>query len=347
MLCAIPTSICNLRCRYCYLSQRDISFQGKQAEFQYSPEYIGAAFSVERLGGICYFNFCADGETLLTKDIDKYIYEIVKQGHYAEIVTNLTITPMLEKILSWDKEILERIEFKCSFHYLQLKERDLLNVFADNVKKIWSVGSSANIEITPDDELIPFIDEVKEFSLEHFGALPHLTIARDDRNNRDYLTELSQEEYQRIWEQFESSFWQFKREIFNKKREEYCYAGVWSMNVNMATGKTKQCYRTRYTQNIYENIEKPIELVAIGKCKESHCYNGHALLTLGCIPGFTTLGYGDVRDREKVDGSHWLQPKLKAFFNSKLEESNEEFTIEQKKANEEIIVKYNEGEQSK
>ena len=334
MLCAIPTSICNLRCRYCYLSQRDISFQGKQAEFQYPPEYIGKAFSVERLGGICFFNFCADGETLLTKDIDKYIFEIVKQGHYAEIVTNLTITPMLEKILSWDKEILERIEFKCSFHYLQLKERGLLQLFADNVKNIWSAGSSANIEITPDDELIPYIDEVKKFSMEHFGALPHLTIARDDKNNRDYLTSLSPQKYQKTWEQFDSAFWEFKRSIFNHKREEYCSAGAWSLFLNFATGKANQCYRGIYTQNIYEDIKKPIDFVAIGKCKESHCYNGHALLTLGCIPGFTTLGYGDVRDRKKTDGTYWLQPKLKAFFNSKCEESNELFSLEQKLENE-------------
>ena len=74
-------------------------------------------------------------------------------------MTNLSYTPNLEKFLSWDKELLKHLEFKCSFNYLELKKKGLLDVFADNVNKIWAAGASANIEITPSDELIPFIDE--------------------------------------------------------------------------------------------------------------------------------------------------------------------------------------------
>lgn len=113
-------SICNFRCHYCYLAQRPIHYQGIQPEMKYTPEQMARALSVERLGGVCFGNFCADGETLLTKDIDLYVKEFVKQGHYAEIVTNLTVSNVLEKILSWDKELLKHVEFKCSFHYLEL-----------------------------------------------------------------------------------------------------------------------------------------------------------------------------------------------------------------------------------
>lgn len=334
VLCAIPTSICNFRCRYCYLTHRDEYYQGKQADIKYSPEYIAKAFSKERMGGVCYFNFCADGETLLTKDIDKYIYEIVKLGHYAEIVTNMTITPVLEKIFEWDKELLERVTFKCSFHYLQLLEKGLLNVFAENVKRAWSCGCSANVEITPDDELIPYIDDVKEFSMEHFGALPQLSIARDDKSEHDFLTSMTIDEYKKTWEQFDSEFWKFKMTIFNEKRYEYCYAGAWSMLVNFATGDTTQCYCGRVSYNVYDDISKPIKFYAIGKCRETHCYNGHMLLTLGCIPGFTDVCYGDIRDRERLDGTHWIQPKMKAFLNSKCEESNETFSKMKKIVNE-------------
>ncbi len=319
---SIPTSICNFRCNYCYLNQREEAYQGKQAVFLYTPEYVAQALSQERLGGVCYFNFCAEGETLLTKDIENYIYAIVKQGHYVEIITNMTITPIINKILSWNKSYLQKISFKCSFHYLQLKEHDLLYSFAKNVNKAWEKGCSASIEITPDDKLIPYIDEVKKFSMEYFGALPHLSIARNDNKKHDYLTKLSIKEYDRVWSQFNSEFWKFKKTIFNKKRKEFCYAGAWSLYVDLATGNTSQCYCSRYFQNIFENINKPIEFVAIGKCKESHCYNGHAFLTLGCIPNFTKIGYGDIRDRTKIDGSHWVQPQMKNFLNSKLEENN-------------------------
>jgi len=324
ILCAIPTSICNLRCHYCYLSQREIAYQGEQAKFRYSPGYIAEAFSKERLGGICLFNFCADGETLLTKQIDEYIHEIVKEGHYAEIVTNLTATPMLEKILSWEPDLLDRVVFKCSFHYLELTRKNLLDTFADNVHKIWDAGASATIELVPSDELIPFIDSVKEFSLKQFGALPQLTIARDDATpDIDYLTKLPMSEYDKIWAQFDSDFWRFKKTIFKVKRNEFCYAGRWSLYVNLATGDASQCYGSWFSQNIYKDLSRPIQFIPVGKCLIPHCYNGHALLASGCIPEFTDILYGDIRDRTKNDGSHWLQPIMHSFLNSKLEESNE------------------------
>lgn len=323
----VPMSICNFRCSYCYLSHRDECYQNQQAEFKYSPEHVAQALSPNRLGGLAYINFCAEGETLLTKDIDRYIYELVKQGHYIEIVTNATVTPVIEQILSWDRELLQRIEFKCSFHYLELVKKGWLDRFATNVNKIWNAGCSANVEITPSDELIPYIEEVKKFSIEKFGALPHLSIARNDKTEKvEYLTGLTLDKYDEIWSQFNSEFWAFKKTIFMQKRREFCYAGDWLLQVDLTTGVTKQCYRSRYTQNIFENIESPIIFRAIGKCLESHCYNGHALLTFGCIPNLTKVRYGDIRNRVRSDGTEWLQKDVKKFFNTQLNESNQEYS---------------------
>ena len=195
-------------------------------------------------------------------------------------------------------------------------------MFSKNVNSIWNAGGSATVEITPSDELIPYIDEVMEFSYANFGALPHLTIARDDNNQKAYLTSLNEEEYNKVWSQFDSDFWKFKREIFGVKRKEYCYAGKWSLYVDLCTGETIQCYCSKFTQNIFEHPEKPIKFVAIGKCSDDHCYNGHALLTLGVIPGFTSYKYGDIRDRKTTSGKHWLSQSVLDFFNSTLEESN-------------------------
>ena len=338
ILFSIPMSVCNFRCSYCYLAQRDEHYQGRQPNMRYTPEQVAEALSVERIGGKAYLNFCADGETLLTKGIDRYIKALVELGHYAEIVTNLTITPVLDKILGWDKELLKRIEFKCSFHYLelkkrnlQLKKRNLLDVFAKNVNKIWKAGASANIEITPSDELIPYLEEVKEYSMKHFGALPHITIARDDRTERiDYLTKLPMEEYDAVWSQFDSGFWQYKKTIFGKKQNDFCYAGMWSVYVNLETGMGTQCYCGRSLGNIFENPEEPFPEKPIGHCPLAHCYNGHMLLKLGLIP--PGGGYGDIRNRKKTDGTEWLQPELLEFFNSSCAESNAELTESEKKA---------------
>lgn len=321
----IPTSICNLRCHYCYLAQRGECYQGVQPEMKYTPEQVAEALRVERIGGKAYMNFCADGETLLTKDIDKYVKALVQQGHYAEVVSNMTVTPMIDRFLQWEPDLLTHLEFKCSFHYLELKERNLLEVFADNVKKVWAAGASANIEITPSDELIPYLDEVKAFSLQHFGALPHLTIARDDRTEGiDYLTSLSDEEYQKVWEQFDSDFWRYKRSIFGVQQKKYCYAGCWSLNINLASGYTMQCYTGFLCKDIFADPHSPLPEKAVGACPLPHCYNGHALLTLGLIPNATDVKYGEIRNRVRADGTQWLQPELLKFFNTKLEDSNQQ-----------------------
>ncbi len=325
-------SKCNFRCSYCYLAQRPIHYEGLQPKMEFTPEEVAYALRKERVGGLAYLNFCADGETLLTKDIDSYVKVLVEEGHYAEIVTNMTITQVIERILKWESELLSHVEFKCSFHYLELKRRNLLNVFASNVEKAWNAGASVNIEITPSDDLIPYLDEVKEFSLKNFGALPHLSIARDDRTPRiDYLTNLSMYEYDKIWGAFDSDFWQFKKTIFGKKQREFCYAGKWGIYVDLTTGDATPCYYGMSLGNVFANPDKPLPEKPIGKCPIAHCYNGHMLLTLGYIPRKYTTRYGDIRDREREDGFHWLQPQLKAFFNSKLEESNEELNCIQKR----------------
>ncbi len=326
IMLSVPTSICNFRCHYCFLNQRKEAYQGLQAPMEYTPEQVARALSVERMGGICFINSCAPGETLLTKNIDLYFKALVEEGHYLEIVTNLTITPMIEKILSWDRTLLKRVEFKCSFHYLELKRNKLLEVFASNVKKIWGAGASVNIEITPSDELIPYIEEVKAFSMEHFGALPHLTIARDDRTkNIAKLTKLSDEAYREIWGQFESDFWKYKMEIFGKKQKGFCYAGLWSLYVNIANGNASACY-FKPLGNIFNDPTQPIPFKPVGRCPIAHCYNGHAYMTFGLIPDATEIGYGDIRNRIKIDGTEWLQPDLRDFFNSKLKDNNKQWS---------------------
>ena len=144
------------------------------------------------------------GETLLCPELLPIVEELVKEGHYVQIVTNATISRMVEQYLNSGID-LSHVFFKCSFHYLQLKQRELLDVFSDNVKKMYGAGASVTVEITPEDDLIPYIEEVKEYSIKEFGALPHITVARDERyDDLRILSKYSEEEYIRIWSTFES-----------------------------------------------------------------------------------------------------------------------------------------------
>ena len=125
------------------------------------------------------------------------------------------------------------------------------------------------------------------------------------------------------WSQFDSEFWRFKKSIFGVKQKDFCYAGSWSYYIDLATGDTKSCYFGRDVFNFYDKVDGkyplPPEKNPVGKCPIAHCYNGHALLTFGLIPHKYSICYGNIRDRVKTDGLHWLQPELLSFFNTKLE----------------------------
>ena len=167
---------------------------------------------------------------------------------------------------------------------------------------------------------------MKKVSLEHLGALPHITVARDE-SKADYplLTKLSREEYIKTWGQFDSMMFDFKIKVFGQKRKEYCYAGNWTWTLNLITGTMKQCYKTNFFANIYKNLDKSLKFVNIGHgCKAPHCHNAHAFLCFGAIPELDTPYYYELRNRVCADGSEWLQPEMKAFMSCKLNEINEE-----------------------
>lgn len=326
--CYIPTETCNLRCHYCYIAQKR-KFNAKLAKFSQSAETIRKALSKERLGGPCLLNMCAGGETLLSEDVLPVVKQLLLEGHYVMIVTNGTVTKRFEEVAQWPKEQLSHLFFKFSLHYLEMKRLNMMERYFANVQMVKDAGASFTVEITPSDELIPYIDELKNTCQKYLGALCHVTIARDDRTNGiDILSDYSFEEYKKIWGQFDSELFRFKSEIFYKHRDEFCYAGDWSAYLNLDTGVLRQCYCGKVIDNIYENIDSPIHFEPIGHgCTLAHCYNGHAFLTVGDIPELETPTYAQTRNRICADESEWLQPEMKAFMDSKLYETNKEYSF--------------------
>lgn len=328
--CYVPTETCNLRCHYCYIAQKR-KFNNKIASFNYSSDYIRKALSVERLGGICLFNICAGGETLISDEVIDVIKELLEEGHYVTIVTNGTLTKKFKMIAEFPKELLKRLIFKFSFHYLELIRLNLLDTFFENVILMRNSGASITVEITPSDELEPYIDEIKEISISKLGALPHITIARLDKDNIPILTKHTKDDYVKTWQEFESSLFEFKMSVFGEKRREFCYAGDWSVYLNLVTGDVYQCYSTMKIDNIYDNIDRPIHFKAIGcNCRQPHCYNAHGFLALGDIPNLDTPTYASLRNRVCVDGTEWLNEDAKEIMNSKLNELNQEYSAYKK-----------------
>ncbi len=328
--CYIPTETCNFRCHYCYITQHR-KFNSNLAKFDYEPEVIRKALSKKRLGGVCMFNICAGGETLLSEDVIKITEQLLLEGHYVMIVTNGSMTNRFKEISKFDRKLMSHLFFKFSFHYLELVRMNLLEKYFENVKLMEECGASYTIEITPTDELEPYIDEIKEVCLKYVGALPHITIGRKDSEDIPPLTQHSFEEYKKIWKEFNSEMFNFKSTIFGEKRKEFCYAGDWSVYLNLMSGEMRQCYCGKVLDNIYKNVDKELKFAPIGNCcGMPHCYNGHAFLTFGDIPELETPTYDKLRNRVKKDGKEWLSDEMKSFMQSKLKDANAELDSSKK-----------------
>ena len=321
--CHVPTEVCNFKCPYCYISQHSRR-EGEIGKINHSPEEIRQALSLERLGGVCLINFCAGGETLLGEEILPIIKEILREGHFVQIVTNGSISKRFEEICTWEKECLERLFIKYSFHYTELLRLNMLEEFFCNIIMVKNAGVSISLEITPGDDMLPYIDDMKKISMEKLGAMPHVTVARNENTaGFEVLTSLNMEEYKKVWGSFESDLFSEKIRLLSEKRTEFCYAGEWTLFLDLKSGDLKQCYRGKIIDNIYKDVPGPLHFKPIGHdCPEQYCYNGHAWLTLGAIPELNMKTYADVRNRDCYEGTSWLTDTVKNFFEQKLETCN-------------------------
>lgn len=329
----VPIKNCNLNCKYCYISALKENEKGA-AKFLYTPKHVGECLSKERLGGTCIINLTGGGETLIPKEMPEYIYQLLLQGHFLEVVTNGTLTKRFDEIAKFPQELLSRLEFKFSFHYEELKKRGWLDKFFSNVKKMRATGCSFTIELMPYDELIADIDKIMELCKSELGAMCQITVGRNDlTKKKELLTSMSKSEYENVWRKFNSMMFNFKLDIFQKKITNFCYAGAWSMYVDLGTGNAKPCYGQLINQNIFKNPKKPIIFSPVGRnCRQPYCYNGHAFLTLGVVPDLKTPTYADIRNRVCDDGKEWLSKDVKAAFSQKLFDNNEIWS-ESRKAN--------------
>lgn len=327
ILAVIPNNNCNLKCEYCYISQM-ADWEKKDKEKKYSPQYMAKCLSVERLGGIALINLTGNGETMLDRDIVEIIRCFLEEGHYVEVVTNGTIKKRMEEVAHLPEKLTKRLFFKISFHYKELVRLNMLESFYQTLNLLREKNIAFTLELMAYDGIEEKIDEIKESCIKNIGACCQATIGRSDRKKgRDLLSSHNLEDYGKVWEKIDSPMQRFKLDIIGEKRKEFCYAGSWSLFLNLYTGDTKRCYRQPYDQNIFEDINRPIKFNPVGHyCMQPYCINGHSHLTWGDIPELDAPNYFEMRNRECVDGSNWINNDCKDFFKTKLYETNKEYS---------------------
>ena len=232
------TTACNFRCEYCYLNEKSSAYTNQIKTSNHSPQEVRLGLSKKRLGGKCFINICASGETMLSEDIIELVYELLDEGHVVSIVTNGTISKKFKELVNFPPELQENLFIKFSFHFLELKTHNLMDVFFNNVEMIRKSNCSYTIEITPHDSLIPYIQEIKHiFETYANGAMPHISFARDaSKKDLDVLTSLTLNEYMDIWSQFHSNMFELKSQWYNVRIIDFCYAGNWSCRINLMEG---------------------------------------------------------------------------------------------------------------
>ncbi|MDE6845118.1 MAG: polysaccharide pyruvyl transferase family protein [Lachnospiraceae bacterium] len=318
------TTECNFHCEYCYVWRKH-EFTPGSITSEYTAKEIREALSQAKLGGPCHINACALGETLLSKDIVELTYELLDEGHYLSIITNGTITPRIDAILQFPDELLERMFFKLSFHYAELKRTKLSDVFWKNADKIKNSPCSYSIEITPCDNLIDEIDNIKkEFAVHAGSAMPHITFTRDtNKEGLDLLSELSLEEYKNVWQTFDSDLFNLKCDLYKKKIHQTCYAGSWSYRVNVVNGNLQSCYQQELVGTVFDEGQKVLPVMPVGHgCRLDYCFNNHAFLAWGDAPEIVCDNYFKVRDRRAEDSTHWVKGTYAAAMQQKLYDNN-------------------------
>lgn len=320
----IPFHACNLNCHYCYVGQReDKGGRGhtSDTELRYPISHMVKALSVERLGGKAIFNLCAPGETMLPTYIVELVQKLLEQGHYVIIVTNATLTERFKEIALMDRELLERLFFKCSFHFLELKRKGLMDTYFQNIQLIRDMGASFTVEFCASDDLEPYIDEIKGICMREVGAYPQVVPPRIDAT-KELMSRHTLSQFHEIWKVFDSALLDFKVKYWREKRTEFCRAGQYGLLVNGGNGNCSKCYKQGVSQNLFEDLTNPILFEPVGiKCKVPHCFNAHFFLTFGCIEEINDVTYAEMRDRIDVNtGEHWLNPIIREVFSHRFNE---------------------------
>lgn len=311
----VPVYGCNLNCSYCYLDEK-CNKETAFPELIHSPKYIRYRLRRDNIGGCALIGICGSGETLFADKLIDICTELLKEGHYLIIVTNGMATKVIQNIIASANEYARHLIFKISFHYLELKKKNLLEHFANNVNMIDESKASYTLELMPHDELIKFIPEILSFSKIKFGAYPQLTVGRDEQNSRKLLTKLSKEKYIQTWQAFQSEMFDFKMKYYLMHGTN-CNAGKDSFFIDLYSGKMNRCLFPENIDNFY-NDNTSLEFDRVGDfCPLDYCYNCHAYVTLGVMPDIIAPTYLDIRDRIREDGSHWIKKEMRTFLNNK------------------------------
>lgn len=319
--CLVPVTSCNLKCEYCYVIQEKRRYN-EIKNLKYPVEWIAKALRKERLGGVCYFSLCGEGETLLPDYIIELTEQLLKSGHYVNITTNGTISHRITELIGLNPDLHNRLHISFSYHYDELVRTKNLYKFWDNVRRVKDNNISFVVQCNLCDSYIEKIDEIKSDCISNIGTLPQFVATRDESQPYYKILTSDLNKYIMVGKSTGSDLFDFTIDNINKKRCDFCYAGAWSYRLLLESGDLKRCYAEPAFYNIFQDINEPIPQEPIGfNCKSDFCVNASHFLTLGIMPDVVTPTYDELRKMKNINN---ISKNMDSFFRHKLYEENKQ-----------------------
>ena len=307
--CLIPITLCNLRCHYCYVIQRN-KRNMQPAKFQYPVQHMLQCLTKNRFGGMVYFSICGAGETMLCPELPDLVKGLIAEGHIVNITTNGTCSMQLKRLINVLTESERKaLHLSFSLHYLELIRLNLIEIFFENVKFVRDAGCSYFVQFNMTDEYMPHINDIGRLVEEQLGAKPQVAATRREvklESEVQLFTALTEEEYRLAGKAFDSPLFECTLENFNKKKPGYCYAGKVSYVLNLSTGLLQACYASKQKINIFARPDAEIKFFEIGRhCPSLFCMNSSHFMALGTIPTSNVPSYASLRNRTTINGGTW------------------------------------------
>lgn len=299
--CAIPVTLCNLSCEYCYVIQEERR-NNEIKNLKYPVEFIADALRKERLGGVCYFSLCGAGETLLPDYIIELTEQLLNLGHFVNITTNGTISNRISELIELDPDLRNRLHIAFSYHYDELTRTKNLDKFWNNVRRVKDNGISFVVQCNLCDSYIDKIDKIKSDCIDNIGTLPQFVATRDKSQSYYQILTSNLSKYIEVGKSTGSFLFDFTMNNINKKRCNFCYAGAWSYKLFLESGDLMRCYAEPVFYNIFQDINEPIPQEPVGfNCKSDFCLNASHFLTLGIMPDVITPAYDELRKMKNIN----------------------------------------------
>lgn len=317
-----PGTECNLDCSYCYVKKQ--KNKGEKAQFDYPVEKIINALTKERVGGTAFITYVGGGETVIPKESISIIHGLLENGHFLNIVSNLTYTEGIDKILEFSEELLKRTSFSISLHYVEFIKKNLKEEFIKNINRLKKADISFHINMTIGEDYLPYLQEIKEFCLQEIGFLPIITFAVDPLNGWNRYSCFTDKVIENAVKIFEgSSVTEYEKDFPSTYRNEFCYIGDWGFVLDLKTGNVNPCFDAPQSQNIFEDLSKPIRYEAIGTCCAKYCVMGPAFQAFGFLPEYNNVfpTFSNLYNNRGYHGGEFRE-----YLNNKLEQTNNKYS---------------------